>query len=160
MLPVLVLPRYMRKILAVPHGTLLVRPGGIVTGVSVDVAVGDVVARTLSSGIRIIDHRTRRREHVSWEDKGQALYNPPGTVSVNSRTYIEAQQGEATYIVWGEEDLLLIPALLGERGEIYAYGQPWVGVVLVHNRVRERLKARFLLKTFKPRILRYNGEKR
>ncbi len=159
LLPALVLPHYMRKILAVPHGMLLVKRGGRVTGISVDVAVGDIVSQTLLSRVRIVDYRTRRRERVEPVERGQVIYNPAGAVSMNARSYIEAQQGPATYTVLGEEDLLLIPAALGARGETYAYGQPGIGVVIIHGGARERLKTRLLLKTFKPRILRYNEEK-
>ncbi len=160
-LPSLAMPGYMRAILSLPHGQVVVKRDGV-AGLSVDVAVGDVVADTLVSRIRIIDYKTRRARRAAVEEPGGAfiVYNPPGAISLNARSLIEKQSLEnAVYVVRGEEDLLLIPAILGGRGRSYAYGQPRVGVVVSVGSVNTMVSSRSVLKTFKPRILRISGKK-
>ncbi len=96
--------------------------------------------------LQIVDGVERRKRRAAPDASFAALMrakNPPGTITWESVAAIRrALSGSkpARVLVEGEEDLLVIPAILAApMGATVYYGQPGEGVVLVH--VDERTKA-------------------
>ncbi len=150
-IPLLTLPVNKRPILSLPHGTLYVSNSGLVKGMEAYYAVGDYVSQTLNYSVNIIDFKTRRRQKIMPTINSPALhvFNPPGTLSINSRTILKGDSVR-TIIVVGEEDLIPIAISLEKKDRSIAYGQPGVGVVITKA---DPLKGRRLLKILKPTIL-------
>ena len=148
-IPVFILPRRLRKLLSMPQGTLYVSDG-IVRDLWVDYAVGDMVSVTLRYNTNVIDYKTRRREKLKppVNKPSTRIINPPGTLSINSKTMFKAR-GYRTFIVYGEEDLVPLAISLEREHESIGYGQPGVGVVVLRTNI---IRARRLLKTFKPSL--------
>jgi uncharacterized protein (UPF0218 family) len=119
-------------------------------------AIGDVVASNMvRSGIQvnaiIIDFQTERRpaKHTVLDGfKIVKVKNTPRTVAVQACDVIkEVFQGSSptAIIVDGEEDLLTLPAIESAPLEsVIVYGQPHVGIVLVHINERTKNEARQL----------------
>jgi uncharacterized protein (UPF0218 family) len=148
-IPVLKMPEYLRTTLSMPQGTLYISSHGLVKGITADYAVGDYVSMTLNYRINAIDYKTRRKRRVNAkvDEENTIIINPPGTLSIMSKTMLKAKK-ISTYIVVGEEDLLPVGIGLERKGTI-VYGQPGIGVVKL---VSSRLKSQRILKTFKPAI--------
>ncbi len=154
-LPVFILPTKYRKLLSIPQGTLYVpHSERVISGLKVDYAVGDIVSITLNYNVNIIDYKTRRREkvHPPIHEEYTYIINPPGSLSIHSRTILKTGRYK-TYIVKGEEDLIPLAISLEEEGKLVGYGQPNVGVVLLKTSI---YRARKLLKTFKPALYLFN----
>ncbi len=157
-LPVLRLPVWLRKTLSAPQGTLFIPKTNVIKSydIQVDFAIGDIVSRTLKASIKVIDGKTRRIKELPYTGKSDVtIINPQGTLSLNSKTLLK-EKDINTIFVLGEEDLLGLGVSLEKDNIIFAYGQPRVGFVLVHTNT---VRARKLLKTFKPDIVVYNKVK-
>lgn len=157
-LPVLRLPVWLRRTLYVPQGTLFIPETNVIRNydIYVDFAIGDIVSRTLKASVRIIDGKTRRTKNLLYARKCDiVIINPQGTLSLNSKTLLK-EKNINTIFVLGEEDLLGLGVSLEKDDIILAYGQPRVGFVLVRA---DTIRARKLLKTFKPDIVVYNKVK-
>jgi uncharacterized protein (UPF0218 family) len=130
-IPVLQLPVEYRRELSIPQGTLHISKNrGVIQGLRGDATVGDVVSERHFSSLKIVDFKTKRLRLVgSVEQCNQVVLNPPGSISINSITILQAHT-QGVICVIGEEDLLVIP-LLKKVGNVIIYGQPDTGVVEV-----------------------------
>lgn len=162
-IPVLLMPGFLRNVLSIPQGTLVVsKKNSFVRRVRVDVSIGDVVAQTIESKARIIDYKTRRSIRIKQRDRARRLLspkviNPAGTVSLNSMTIVSSMFFNEV-VVDGEEDLLPLVAIMNKNYKSIAYGQPGVGVVIIEKNVYTVFRAREILKTFKPVMYAYTSD--
>ena len=149
-LPVLTLPVKFRRDLSLPQGILYVHSDrGVIRGFKVEVSIGDIVSSRHIASLKIIDYKTKRyvMERSMKEECNRVVYNPPGTISLNSFTFTGMRKG--VICVEGEEDLLVIPF---SREREVIYGQPDTGIVLVCPDPKTTIK---VLKTLKPSMVKY-----
>lgn len=147
----LILPDILRKTLTKPIGTLIPdqAPVPVSSAVRYSISVGDTTtAALLSKGIiptlAVIDFQARRQE-FDWE-RGQwdaltlhrhimNFTSGPGFINKQVMMAMErwAEQPEPTlFVINGEEDLLVLPAILyAPIGSMVYYGQPEKGIVQV-----------------------------
>jgi len=124
------------------------------------VCVGDVSTLNLARGgitplVSVVDFKSERKPLAEGEaEEIRALdarvfhaYNPSGCISGEaagalSDAFAHAKHGgNAVVIIDGEEDLLLLPALvLAPDGALVFYGQPKQGIVL--ERINEQSRSR------------------
>ncbi|MEM4369308.1 MAG: DUF359 domain-containing protein [Desulfurococcaceae archaeon] len=149
-IPVLVLPHEFRNDLSYPQGTLIVHPErGCISGLRVDVTVGDVVSKRHLSRVKVVDYKTKRTFREPFKEfKCTTVVNPRGSLSLSAIAM--AMIGTTDLCVVGEEDMLTIAFLLSQWDTVM-YGQPDVGVVIVKTSVHKVLKA---LKIFKPTVMK------
>ncbi len=155
-LPILKLPYFLRKILSAPMGKLLVSDKKLVKNIKVDIAVGDVVSETTENLLRVIDGKTRRTISIKKQELERDFIkaiNPPGTLSLNTRTITKCKKLKTLYII-GEEDITPLAFSLEYKDATIAYGQPGVGLVILTS---NKINAIKVLKTFKPDIIVYNN---
>ena len=155
-LPVLKLPSFLRKILSTPMGKLLVSDKKLIRNIEVDIAIGDIVSETTRNLLRVIDGKTRRTISIRKQDIEKESFkaiNPPGTLSLNTRTITKCKKLKTLYII-GEEDLTPLAFSFEYEDAIIAYGQPRVGLVILTS---NKINAIKVLKTFKPDIIVYNN---
>ncbi|NPA97796.1 MAG: DUF359 domain-containing protein [Crenarchaeota archaeon] len=154
---VLRLPKHLRRYFAYPHGLFIIneKPEAFFEcNIKGDYLVGDIVSRYFYGGIKILDLKTRRRIKTALdkeEHTNQLIINPPGTISQNSRTIISIAMEK--FIVHGEEDLITMAISLTRHGKTIIYGYPGYGAVIT---ISDTIKARRLLKRFKPDIVFLN----
>ena len=106
------------------------------------IAVGDVVATNMQSSglttdLMVIDRRTMRSREVDFDKTcSLTVRNPQGEISQEAFDALKAATmgNSVRFIcVQGEEDLLALPlATLAPIGSIIVYGQPLVGLVIMH----------------------------
>lgn len=151
-LPVLHLQSDFREDFSIPQGVLFVHPErGVISGLSADVTIGDIVSDRHFSSVKIQDFKTKRsliaqvREECTW-----LATNPPGSISMNSFTVVDTTR-MGTICVIGEEDLLVIPFLRYMDRKVI-YGQPDSGVVLIKTRSEIAIK---VFKILKPTMVKY-----
>jgi len=155
-IPALLLPSEFRRFLAMPQGTLYIKPTyGDVKGLEATVSVGDIVSSRHRTLVKVVDYKSKRSHYVSDNIvKGISEYrvviNPPGLLSLNAMTTSTSTLRGYIHVV-GEEDLLVIPFLAKSNISIL-YGQPGTGVVKVDSDVNVALK---VLKILKPTIVTY-----
>ncbi len=154
---ILRLPKDLRRYFTYPHGLLIIneKPGFLFKcDIKADYLVGDIVSKYFHGDVKILDLKTRRRIKTA-PDKvdynNQLIINPPGTVSQNSRTLITTAIDK--FIVKGEEDLITMAISLTIHGKTIIYGYPRYGAVIT---IADTIKARRLLKRFKPDIVFLN----
>jgi len=106
-------------------------------------AVGDTVTSTMvkhgiNADVYIVDNRIMREKVKPTSIKGvNRVYvrNPSGTITSEAWKAIKEVAGAPSrtkIIVDGEEDLLVLPAVMfAPQGSLVLYGQPHRGVVLV-----------------------------
>ncbi|OIO26946.1 hypothetical protein AUJ14_00570 [Candidatus Micrarchaeota archaeon CG1_02_55_22] len=124
------------------------------------VCVGDVSTLNLTRGgvkpiVSVVDFKSERKPLSEGEaEEIRALdarvfhaFNPPGCISGEAAGALSdalahvKSHGPAVVIVEGEEDLLLLPAIvLAPDGTLIFYGQPKQGIVL--ERVNSESRAR------------------
>lgn len=114
------------------------------------VAVGDIVSGALvslapSRSLRIVDYVTRR--HTKLDTPGAYdVANCAGAISAQSAQMVveriqQKDMEHAIVRVEGEEDLLVIPAVLcSPLGAVVLYGQPEVGIVAIHVTEQKKLE--------------------
>ncbi|MEM0380539.1 MAG: DUF359 domain-containing protein [Desulfurococcaceae archaeon] len=152
-IPVLQLPFHLRKDLSKPLGVLYVSDNTI-SGFKVDYSVGDVVSRNQISEYRVVDNRVMRtRREIEKKDFCDIhVVNPPGTISLNTLTFLNTRFFKNICII-GEEDLVVL-GIGRDRSVTTAYGQPRVGVVLYKT---DPVYIVNIIKTFKPTLIVYNN---
>lgn len=99
------------------------------------VTVGDYCSETLYSDIKIFDRLTQRRAAKNKLRAALKLVNPPGTIQPEAWLVIEqAIKERKNILVNGEEDMLVIPAvLLAPENSLVAYGLPNQGIDCVET---------------------------
>ncbi|HIQ23708.1 MAG TPA: DUF359 domain-containing protein [Pyrodictium delaneyi] len=164
---VLCMPDELRPLLAsrTPRGRLVPSLANVLTELRYSrlIVIGDRVTRAafklgLKPVLAIYDC-VEMRENVECPEppshyRRETVFNPRSSVSFVAARVIRdvIRQGANTAIqVYGEEDLLAIPAILyADIGYVVAYGQPSRGVVLVWvDSYVKRLVAN-LLRSFEP----------
>jgi uncharacterized protein (UPF0218 family) len=114
------------------------------------ITVGDYCSLTLPSDIKIFDGKIKRKKVRKLPKFSLYCSNPPGTIQRGVWPVIrKAIKNKENVFIEGEEDLLVIPAvLLSEKNTAVIYGFPDKGVCLIE--VSPRIKKTFkeLLKKF------------
>lgn len=164
----LVLPQSLRRVLAKSIGTLI--PDGssfLVPGSSFIISVGDgTTEKLLSQGIvptlAIIDFQVQRQafdwEKTLWEklvkDRSLSYFTSgPGFIGrdvMNAMNCWSKQPTSTLFIIDGEEDLLVLPAILyAPLGSVVYYGQPDKGIIEVVVTLAMKKRMNDLLAQFK-----------
>jgi len=148
-IPLLELPLFLRKVLKTPLSKLLVSQTTI-TGLKANYAVGDVVSLNHEAAHKIFDGKTHRHTLRSIQ-AFIYIINPPGTLTLNALTLLKCTKCR-DFPVDGEEDLLTLAVAREARDKTLIYGQPRVGVVILHTNPYWALN---IIKVFKPLIAEY-----
>ena len=121
------------------------------------VTVGDRVTETLGSigrvpEVQVIDSKGNRRARVPpnvYHVRTVKVKNPPATITEDAIKGIRSAllgRKPARVLVSGEEDLLVIPAVMAAPLQsLVVYGQPGVGVVAVSVSASSRRRVAALL---------------
>jgi len=117
------------------------------------ITVGDYCSLTLPSDVKIFDGRIKRKKAKNVLKFSFRVANPAGTIQKNAWPILrKAIKQRVNVFIKGEEDLLVIPAvLLSKKGTAVVYGLPKKGVclIIVNQKVKKILKEllkRFLIK--------------
>jgi uncharacterized protein (UPF0218 family) len=119
------------------------------------ILVGDTISRTaIQSGIKpsviIIDGMEKRRPGILFPVSAEILQtqNRPGCIEQGAWKMVQRaiQTGIGAVLVDGEEDLLVLPAVMvAPLGSIVVYGQPNEGIVLVRVNSERKLEVQAFL---------------
>jgi len=115
------------------------------------ITVGDYCSLALPSDIKIFDGRIKRKKSEKIPKFSLCFANPPGTIQKEAWLIIKKaiRSGENVFIK-GEEDLLVIPAvLLSEKNTAVVYGFPRKGICLIEVTPEIKKTLKELLKKFK-----------
>lgn len=117
------------------------------------ITVGDYCSLNLPSNIKIFDGRIKRKKNKKLPKFTLSCRNPAGTIQKEVWPIIKrAIKNEENVFVNGEEDLLVIPALLlSEKNMAVVYGFPKKGVCLIEVSPKIKKDLKELLKKFKIR---------
>jgi uncharacterized protein (UPF0218 family) len=117
------------------------------------VLVGDTVSRNavrmkMRPDVIVVDGMEKRQKASPFKYEAKNVFrtrNPAGTVDLQAWRVIEeaVRISSSVVIVDGEEDLLVLPALLTSPEEsIVVYGQPGEGIVLVRVSAQKKEQMR------------------
>lgn len=115
------------------------------------ITVGDYCSSRLVSGVKIFDGRVERNKAMPVPKHDFTVFNPPAAIDKGVwRTMEKAIRGDKNVFVEGEEDLLVIPAVLFSKdGYLVVYGYPGQGVCLVPVTEEKKKEVKGLLMRFK-----------
>lgn len=163
------LPEFLRESLRIPFGKVVSTTSEVEKLLveykpTLVITVGDIVAmelekNNLSMSIKVVDYKTQRRslETVAGTSERQFI-NKPGTIEHGAAEILQKQihnfleQKNSTQItINGEEDLLVIPAvLLAPLNAVVLYGQHGLGVVVVQVTEEKKSQVRKIVEQFTP----------
>ena len=114
------------------------------------ITVGDYCSHHLPSDIKIFDKRVRREAFDQKHRCSLNVKNPAGTIQKESWGAVrEAIAKTANLCVDGEEDLLVIPAvILAKPKTLVIYGYPEKGICLLEANLKNKTIFRLILKKF------------
>lgn len=114
------------------------------------ITVGDHCSLTLPSDIKIFDGKIKRRKIRKLLKFSLSCQNPAGTIQKEVWPILKkAIENNENIFVDGEEDLLVIPAvLLSEKGTAVVYGFPDKGVCLIEVSSKVKKDFKELLQKF------------
>lgn len=114
------------------------------------ITVGDYCSLTLPSDIKIFDGKIKRKKIKKLPKFSLSCSNPPGTIEKEVWEVLKkAIKNKENVFVEGEEDLLVIPAvLLSEKNTAVIYGFPDKGVCLIEISPKIKRVLKELLKKF------------
>ncbi|MCP6718568.1 MAG: DUF359 domain-containing protein [Patescibacteria group bacterium] len=114
------------------------------------ITVGDYCSLSLPSDVKIFDNKIQRKVVENNLPYSLKLVNPAGTINKQAWKIIDqAIRQEKNIFVKGEEDLLVIPAvLLSSKGIAIIYGLPKKGVCLIESSSKIKKELKELLKKF------------
>ena len=114
------------------------------------ITVGDYCSFALPSDIKIFDGRIKRKKVKKLPKFSLYFTNPPGTIQREAWPIIKkAIKNRENIFVEGEEDLLVIPAvLLSEKNTAVIYGFPGKGACLIEVTPDIKKTLKELLKKF------------
>lgn len=114
------------------------------------ITVGDYCSLVLPSDIKIFDGKIKRKRVGKLLKFSYYCSNPPGTIQKDVWKVLKrAIKNKGNVFVEGEEDLLVIPAvLLSEKNTAVIYGFPDKGVCLIEVSPRTKKTFKELLKKF------------
>ncbi len=116
------------------------------------VTVGDFCSQHLFSHLKIFDGKVKRRKIRHSLSYSLSLKNPKGTIQKEAFKIIkEGLMKNKNIFVEGEEDLLVIPAvLLAPSKTLVVYGLPSKGICLIEVNKKTKKKIKKLLEKFTP----------
>lgn len=114
------------------------------------ITVGDYCSLALPSDVKIFDGRIKRKKVKKLPKFSFYFTNPPGSIQKESWSIIKkAIKNRENVFVDGEEDLLVIPAvLLSEKNTAVIYGFPKKGICLIEVTPDIKKTLKELLKKF------------
>ncbi len=114
------------------------------------ITVGDYCSHHLPSDIKIFDKLVQRKAFAQKHNCSLNVKNPAGTIQKESWEIIrQAIKEKANVCVDGEEDLLVIPALLLAKAKtLVAYGFPNKGICLLEANLKNKIIFRLALKKY------------
>jgi len=120
-------------------------------GVKKIISVGDYCSSALPCQVKIFDGKIRRKKTKKKINFSLTCSNPAGTIQPECWDILKkAIAGEKNVFVKGEEDLLVIPAvLMAPLGAAVVYGCPKKGVCLIDVTSEAKKSFKELLKKFK-----------
>jgi len=115
------------------------------------ITVGDYCSLTLPSDIKIFDGKIKRVKIKKLPKFSLCCSNPPGTIQKEVwKVLKKAIKNQENIFVDGEEDLLVIPAvLLSANKTAVVYGFPDKGICLIEVSPKIKRDLKELLKKFK-----------
>ena len=114
------------------------------------ITVGDYCSLTLPSDIKIFDGKIKRRRIEKLLKFSLSCQNPAGTIRKEVWPILKkAIENNENIFVEGEEDLLVIPAvLLSEKNTAIIYGFPEKGICLIEVTPEMKKTLKELLRKF------------
>ncbi len=114
------------------------------------VTVGDYCSHHLQSDIKIFDKKVQRRDFDQKHACSINVKNPAGTIQKQSWEAVrQTIKDRANLCVDGEEDLLVIPAvILAKPKTLVVYGFPNKGICLIDANLKNKTIFRLALKKF------------
>jgi hypothetical protein len=129
---------------------------------SMIISVGDAVSESLIKkdvfpNVFIVDNKVMRKPITSFSaEVEETVYvnNPPGTLTEEAlreiRRVLKEKKQRVKIIVYGEEDLLTLPAVLyAPENSLVVYGQPQRGIVAVKVTKQEKERVRQVIEGMK-----------
>lgn len=115
------------------------------------ITVGDVCSLYLPSDVKIFDGKKERNKKISLQNYFFSFENPPGAIDrISWKILKKAISQKKNVFVKGEEDLLVIPAvLLAENNSLVVYGLPKKGISLIKVNPENKKIFKEILKGFK-----------
>lgn len=114
------------------------------------ITVGDFCSQNLPSNVKIFDGKIKRKKLKKILKFNLKCKNPAGTIQSDVWSKIKRVIKEnKNLFVEGEEDLLVIPAvLLAPKNSLVVYGFPKKGICLIEVNKKAKEKIRKLIKLF------------
>ncbi|MCU0653561.1 MAG: DUF359 domain-containing protein [Candidatus Pacebacteria bacterium] len=114
------------------------------------ITVGDYCSHHLESDIKIFDKKVQRQDFDQKHGCDHTVKNPAGTIQKETWEAIkEAIKNRTNLCVDGEEDLLVIPAVLLARAKtLVVYGFPNKGICLLEANLKNKTVMRLALKRY------------
>jgi len=115
------------------------------------ITVGDYCSLALPSDVKIFDGKIKRKKIRKFPKYSYHLSNPAGTIRKEVWPVLKrAIKENKNIFVDGEEDLLVIPAvLISKKNMAVVYGFPGKGVCLIELSLQVKKNLKKLLKKFK-----------
>ncbi len=112
------------------------------------ITVGDYCSHHLQSDIKIFDKLVQRQTFAQGHESAATIDNPAGTIQGEAWGAIKkAIKERSNLCVNGEEDLLVIPAvLLAQPKTLVVYGFPNKGICLLEANLKNKTIMRLALK--------------
>jgi len=114
------------------------------------ITIGDYCSHHLESDIKIFDKLVQRKAFAQKHECSLNVKNPAGTIQKESWEIVkQAIKEKANVCVDGEEDLLVIPALiLAKPKTLVVYGFPNKGICLLEANLKNKTIFRLVLKKY------------
>jgi uncharacterized protein (UPF0218 family) len=114
------------------------------------ITVGDYCSHHLQSGIKIFDKKVQRRDFAQKHVCATIVENPAGTIQKEAWAAVKnAIKEKINVCVEGEEDLLVIPAVLESKPKtLVVYGFPNKGICLIEANLKNKTIFRLVLKKY------------
>lgn len=114
------------------------------------ITIGDFCSKNLPSNVKIFDGKIKRRKIKKILEFNLKCKNPAGTIRAEVWPKIKkAIKENKNLFVEGEEDLLVIPAvLLAPKNSLVIYGYPKKGICVIEVNEKSKKKIKKLLKLF------------
>lgn len=114
------------------------------------ITVGDYCSHHLQSDIKVFDKKVQRKDFNQKHGCALTINNPPGTIAKEAWDAIkEAIENKTNLCINGEEDLLVIPAvILAKSKTLIVYGFPNKGICLVEASLKNKTIFSLALKKY------------